>query len=179
MLRSRSGPSIGCRKKCSKSSDSNRSGSRAGLREDELELVAAREHEWRAPAFGLTQIQSMPARAALRAVGLDRDLEAARVQRVDERRVELQQRLAAGAHDERSRAAHVRDGQRRRDGVGERRRRVANLPPSGPDADEIGVAERGTIASARSASRPVHRLQPAKRQNTAGRPAFAPSPCSV
>ena len=34
-------------------------------------------------------------------------------------------------------------------------------------------------AVARSASRPLHRLQPAKRQNTAGRPAFAPSPCKV
>src|SRR5262249_55336107 len=31
----------------------------------------------------------------------------------------------------------------------------------------------------RSRSRPVHRLHPAKRKNTAGRPACAPSPCKV
>ena len=45
-------------------------------------------------------------------------------------------------------------------------------------ADEIGVAPRraGTGPFARSSSRPVHRLQPAKRRNTAGRPAGRPRP---
>ena len=37
----------------------------------------------------------------------------------------------------------------------------------------------GFAALLRSASRPLHRLQPAKRQNTAGCPALAPSPCKV
>ena len=34
-------------------------------------------------------------------------------------------------------------------------------------------------APARSSSRPDHRLQPENRQNTAGRPVSAPSPCNV
>ena len=44
----------------------------------------------------------------------------------------------------------------------------------------IAVESNGTVAApARSCSRPDHRLQPANRQNTAGRPAWKPSPCRV
>ena len=39
------------------------------------------------------------------------------------------------------------------------------------------ASQKRHMASARSTSRPLHRLQPAKRTNTAGRPALAPSPC--
>ena len=52
------------------------------------------------PALGLTHSQSMPGDAGKRAVALDRDPEAARVERIDQRRVELQHRLAAGDHDQ-------------------------------------------------------------------------------
>ena len=45
--------------------------------------------------------------------------------------------------------------------------------------DIRGFGEVAQTALARSCSRPVQRLQPAKRQNTAGRPAWPPSPCSV
>src|ERR1700721_2465121 len=41
------------------------------------------------------------------------------------------------------------------------------------------VSQKLQAASARSSSRPDHRLHPAKRQNTDGRPVNAPSPCSV
>ena len=55
---------------------------------------------------------------------------------------------------------------------------VANFPPSGPVPTK-SVSQNVHTASARSASRPVHRLHPLNRQNTAGRPLFAPSPWSV
>ena len=46
-------------------------------------------------------------------------------------------------------------------------------------APVIMMSQNRQAAEARSASRPLHRLQPAKRQNTAARPAWAPSPCRV
>jgi organic radical activating enzyme len=52
----------------------------------------------------------------------------------------------------------------------------------GPDGGRFPTAEAladAVHARWRSLSRPVHRLQPAKRQNTEARPAFVPSPCSV
>ena len=55
---------------------------------------------------------------------------------------------------------------------------VLNLPPSGPTPTK-SVSQKVHTACSRSASRPVHRLHPEKRQNTAARPAFTPSPCRV
>ena len=54
-----------------------------------------------------------------------------------------------------------------------------NLPPSVPSVPKKSVSQKLQTALARSCSRPDHRLQPAKRQNTAGLPALAPSPCRV
>ena len=56
---------------------------------------------------------------------------------------------------------------------------VAESWVGGPlDEDAIWTAAlEGVLA--RSASRPVQRLHPAKRQKTAGRPVCAPSPCRV
>ncbi len=48
-----------------------------------------------------------------------------------------------------------------------------------PSVPTKSVSQKRQTAVSRSASRPDHRLQPAKRQNTAGRPAFSPSPCKV
>ena len=62
---------------------------------------------------------------------------------------------------------------------GQHRPRCANCPPPGPSVPTKSVSQNWQMAVARSPSRPVHRLQPAKRQNTAGRPACAPSPCRV
>ena len=56
---------------------------------------------------------------------------------------------------------------------------VAKRPPPGPSVPTKSVSQKRHWAKARSASRPLHRLQPAKRQNTAGRPTWAPSPCRV
>ena len=46
-----------------------------------------------------------------------------------------------------------------------------NLPPSVPSVPTKSVSQKRQMALARSCSRPLQRLQPAKRQNTAGRPA--------
>src|SRR5262249_41182766 len=56
---------------------------------------------------------------------------------------------------------------------------VANLPPPIPSVPTNSVSQNLHTALLRSFSSPDHRLHPAKRQNTAGRPALAPSPCSV
>src|SRR5471030_3006635 len=47
----------------------------------------------------------------------------------------------------------------------------SGLPPASPSVPTKSVSQNWQTALARSLSRPVHRLQPAKRQNTAGRPA--------
>jgi len=84
--------------------------------------------------------------------------------------VQLQQRLAAGEDD-------VAVG-----GVlapAARPAASANLPPPWPSVPTKSVSQKVQAAPARSLSRPVQRLQPAKRQKTAARPACAPSPCRV
>ena len=131
-----------------------------------------------APAFGLTQIQSMPGRRLDRPVGLDRDLETARVHRIDQRVVELQQRLAAG-EDDIALAAAVRRPLRQQP----RRASAAafsNLPPPSPSVPtKSRVAERAYArrrdpprAPSTDCSRRSGRTRPA-------RPARMPSPCSV
>ncbi len=56
---------------------------------------------------------------------------------------------------------------------------VAKIPPPGPSVPTKSVSQNWQTALARCSSRPLHRLQRAKRQNTATRPVLAPSPCSV
>ena len=137
---------------------------------------SARSSTTSAPALGLTQTQSTPARHGPGAVGLDGDLEAGGVQRVDELVVELQQSAR-------------RRCRRRSRGAGRRARTTRtwaasasaprNVPPPGPSVPTKSVSQNRHTAVARCSSRPVQRLQPVKRQNTAGRPAWAPSPCRV
>ena len=86
------------------------------LRDHDLQLVATRDNQLRAhlrahahPVDALGHSDG--------AVGLDRDLEAACVQRVDQGRVELQQRLATRADNERLAALGV-GGPFGRDGIG-------------------------------------------------------------
>src|SRR6202023_3551503 len=55
----------------------------------------------------------------------------------------------------------------------------AKLPPPVPFTPTKSVSQKRHTAPARSFSWPDHRLQPEKRQNTAARPAFAPSSCNV
>ena len=68
----------------------------------------------------------MPSGGSMRAVGLDGDLEAPRVQRVDQGGVELQQRFAAGADDVAVALAAAPSARRWRRRVP---RAVANRPP--------------------------------------------------
>src|SRR3546814_16227548 len=73
-----------------------------------------------------------------RAVGLDRDLEAARVERRDQRVIDLEHRLAPGEHDETMR---VRRAPETLDGGDEAGRLGELAPARAVGADEIGVAE--------------------------------------
>src|SRR3954470_14388351 len=52
----------------------------------------------------------------------------------------------------------------------------AKCPPPSPSTPTKSVSQNWQMACSRSSSRPVHKLQPAKRQNTAARPDRAPSP---
>ena len=142
------------------------------LRIDQLQLVAPSAA--RAARRPWADADPVDARGrGLRAVGLDRDLEAAGVQRVDQAVVELQQRLAAGAHHKRPRARHApRAASARAMRVGQRRRRRRTARRRGRRCPRSRCRRSWQTACARSSSRPVHRLQPAKRQNTAGRPAL-------
>ncbi len=114
------------------------------------------------------------------AVRFDGDVEAEGVQGVDQRAVELQERLTAGA-----------DGERQVRGVG-----VGGKLVQDGDGEVAGVRECSTAAAVRAEevcvappatrrppvpvpSRPDHRLQPANRTKMDGRPVFASSPCNV
>ena len=146
---------------------------------DELQLVAASEHglgpglradadpvESRRAASSVplvsTAISKPPACSASISVG-----------------VELQQRLAAGADDEAAGPAVGAAGQCAATRAGQVVGGAELAAAGAVGADEVGVAEPADRASRGPPRGPVHRLQPAKRQNTAGRPALAPSPCSV
>src|ERR1035437_2674812 len=109
------------------------------LRKHELELVSRHEHEGRAHLR--THADPVDAsRRGLRAVRLDRDGESSSVQRVDGVRVELQQRLAAGADDKAAAPSLAARRPSRRDGIGELVRR-GELAAVSADAEEIRVAE--------------------------------------
>ena len=85
----------------------------------------------------------MPGGRGLRSIRLDGHLEAARVERAHGVGVELEERLAAGAHDEGTsarRTAVLHDGPAREHGVGERLR-GGEAAAIGADADEVRVAE--------------------------------------
>ena len=87
--------------------------------------------------------------------------------------VQLQQRLAAGADDER--AGHASTGQASHvaaTAVGEIERRGEPCRRRGRPCRRSRCRRTGRPRGARSFSRPVHRLQPVNRQNTAGRPAW-------
>ena len=104
---------------------------------DQLQFVA-RALDDLGPGLGADADPVEPADRRQRAVGLDRDSEAALVQRVDQRAVELKHRLAAGHHRQpllRARTPQCRDMIGERVRVGE----LAAALPVG--ADEIGVAE--------------------------------------
>ena len=110
---------------------------RLGLRIDQFQLVPGRQRQRR---IGLGR-HADPVDAGgrhLRAVGLDGDLEIARMERLDQRRIELQQWLAAGAHHQAVRGRLTPagcHGSRKRLGIG----KLAAARPVG--ANEIRVAK--------------------------------------
>src|SRR6185437_8380453 len=110
----------------------------AFLWKHQLQLVAGAERERRA-RLGADADPIEPAGRRAGAVGLDRDGEALGMERLDERLVELQQRLAAGADDEARRRALGRPGAP--DRAGEIRGRGEAAAARAVGADEIGVAE--------------------------------------
>ncbi len=109
---------------------------RVGLRINELELVALFHFE-RAFRLGAHAHPIDPGGELERAVGLDRDQKAARVQRGYELRVHLERGLAAGEHGPRvSRGRPLAP-----DRVGERVRGGVFAAARAVGADEIRVAE--------------------------------------
>ena len=129
--------------------------------------------------MGLTVIQNTPSGGVDRAVGLDGDREAAAWRKAMRKLgVELQERFAAGADDERSRVA----SRGRANGcvtAATRSSAVLNLPPPEPSVPTKLVShqrEQPPGPFSRSFSSPVQRLQPAESQEhggTAGIRAFA------
>src|SRR5436190_2621410 len=146
------------------------------LRIDELELVAARQREGRVGLRAHTDVID-PRRRKTRPVRLHRDLEAARMQRIDGRGIELQQWLSAGADDERPSIARTTfDDFRpaREHGVGERGR-VGEAATVGADAEEVRVAELtdGVVPVGLAARPEVATAEAAEHGGTAGVLSFA------
>ena len=153
---------------------------RARLGKDELEFVARSSRTSGAPALGLTQIQSMPGGRQLACRWSRwRSRSPASWSACDERR-----RRAAAAARRRCRRRSGAPAARRRPATWRRRLRPGRsrwrtCRRPAPSVPTKSVSQKGQMALARSSSRPDQRLHPAKRQNTAGRPVFAPSPCKV
>ncbi len=131
----------------------------------------------RAPTFGLTHTQSIPAGASTvpfvsTAISKSRSCSASISTRSSCSKgsppVQTTNRVPSAP-----RTAHVALIASARSSA------VSNLPPPGPSTPTNSVSQNWQIADARSLSRPDHKLHPANRQNTAARPACAPSPCSV
>ena len=162
---------MGCRKKFLKGRASKLLGLGARLREHQLELVALLQHQLRA-GLGRDAHPVEPLGRRPGAVGLHRHLEAARVQRVHQRRVELQQRLAAGADDELALGRAVpRQVDRVRQRVGARERAAAGAV----GAHEVGVAEAadGPLAVALVAAPQVAAREAAEHRGSPGVRALA------
>ena len=127
------------------------------------------------PALGLTQIQSMP-----RGTGRVPLVSMAMVNPCACRAsISAASTCSIGSppvrHDEACTGSRLLGARKR----WQDRRQSRSLPPPAPSVPTKSVSQKWHSAVSRSSSRPDHRLQPAKRQKTAARPAFAPSPCSV
>ena len=115
-----------------------------------------------------------------RAIGFDRRSKLPKAfNRRQQRVIQLQARLAAGEHTYRHRGQPAVPATARQWLRPARRHRVEFAAILAVCADKICVTKCALGGGAVFARGPDQRLHPAKRQNTAGRPACAPSPCRV
>src|SRR2546428_12323702 len=140
------------------------------LREHELQLIAAFQDERRA-GLGADADPVDAVRHRLRAVGFDRDAKPALVQRLEERRIELQERLAAGADDEAVLLNASRPGPE--DCLGEQWGAREAPAPRAVGADEGGVTEAAHRARAILLP-PRPEIAPSKPQEYRGRTRVRP-----
>jgi hypothetical protein len=144
---------------------------RSRLRKYKLQFAAGCLNERRASFRAhANPIDTM--RRNSRPVRFDSNRKSSRVNCVEKLLVDLKQRLSTSANDK-SVAIGI-TSPRVRDCIGQLFG-VANFPPSGPTPTK-SVSQNWHTALERSSSRPVQRLQPLNRQNTAALPEFAPSP---
>ena len=148
----------------------------AGLRINQFQLVAGALHELGAGLGADADPVEAPGAATVPLVSTAISKSCACSASISAA-IHLQQRLAAGADHEALACSAV--GGPRCLTAAARARQPRNFPPPGPLVPAKSVSQNWQIAEARSASRPDHRLQPAKRQKTAARPVCAPSPCNV
>ena len=168
---SRSGPSIGCRKKWSKSRCSNALGSSAGLGVDELQLVAARAARGRRRPSGSRRPSRCPAGAGACRWSRPRSRSRARAAR----RPASSSSWSSGSPPVQTTnggcvgrsPAHVGGDARR-----PARRRSANVPPPGPSVPTKSVSQNWQTADG-----PV--LLAAGPQVAAGEPAEHGRPAGV
>ena len=170
------GPSIGCKKKCLKPQPLKLHWDRTHLRINQLQLVSAALHQSCA-SLGAHANPVQSRRRRNRSIGFHRNLKSARMQRLNQGRIHLQQRLAARANHK-PLASAPSSGHLCATAAASASAE-SNFPPPAPSTPTNSVSQNRHTAVARSASRPDHKLHPANRQNTAARPACAPSPCSV
>ena len=148
------------------------SGSAPACGIDQLELVARRTHQRRPRPWGSRRASRCPGGGAQGAVGLDRDLEACGMQRLEQRASSWSSGSPPVQTTKRRPGSRRRPGGRHRGRQRLGRWRTAAARPVG--AHEIGVAE---LADGVVRGPPRGRstgCSPAKRQNTAGRPVLAP-----
>src|SRR6185295_2749553 len=143
----------------------------AGLRIHQLQFVAAAHHEASA-GFRADADPVHPVGRFDRPVGLDADGEAARMQRIDEGRIDLQQRLAAGQDHV---AVGIVAGPLPGDDFGELVRRSVAAAQRAVGADKVGIAELagGAGAILFAAAPEVAAGKTAKHRRAAGMRAFA------
>src|SRR5438094_10582598 len=138
----------------------------------ELQLVTAEKLKRRA-GLGTHADPIEIVGRALSSVRLDRHFESLLVERIDERLVELEQRLAAGAHDIRNSQFRAACGPERRHS----RRELARggeLPSVRSDAYKVGVAELtdGLVAISFTSRPQVAAAEPTEHGWAAGVKAF-------
>src|SRR5580704_4105739 len=170
----RSSPSIGCSQKCEKASPHNVSGCRPCCGKTSFSSDPAFAMSG-APAFGLTQSQSRPgggARVPLVSTAISKPL-------AWTAQISAASSCNKGSPPVNTINRSVLPPIQAPSIAVARASAPAKLPPPVPSNPTKSVSQKRQTARPRSFSWPDQRLQPEKRQNTAARPAFAPSPCNV